>query len=133
MSHFIQVPVAVPSSNSPPIGSSSQSTCVSRLVALTLEKIMGENFHRHLQASPVMSNDPFVKFQSSYAPDVSVEYYIQRIFKHSKCSDSCLIIMLVYIDRLIENKGLVLSTLNAHRIIITRYVFSLHLQLFISL
>lgn len=69
--------------------------------------------------SSMMLNDPLVKFQSSYEPDVSIEYYIQRIFKHSKCSDACLIIMLVYIDRLIENHGLVLTKLNAHRMIIT--------------
>jgi hypothetical protein len=86
---------------------------------MTLEKIISENLHRRALKPQLMLNDPFVKFQSSYEPDVSVEYYIQRIFKHSKCSDSCLVIMLVYIDRLIESQGLVLTMLNAHRVIIT--------------
>eukprot|EP01040_Poterioochromonas_malhamensis_P018184 gene18184-21161_t len=115
------------------------SACVSRLAALTLEKIINEDLHRQVNKvsrcmkgpsticsdqvvssqSSMMLNDPLVKFQSSYEPDVSIEYYIQRIFKHSKCSDSCLTIMLVYIDRLIENHGLVLTKLNAHRMIIT--------------
>lgn len=93
---------------------------VYQLVALTLEKIICENSHQQSsKISSLILSDPFVKFQSSYEPDVSVEYYIQRIFKHSKCSDSCLIIMLVYIDRLIEKQGLVLTKLNAHRVIIT--------------
>lgn len=64
----------------------------------------------------------FVKFQSSYEPDVSIEFYIDRIHKYSKCSDTCLVIMLIYIDRLIERRGLVLSSLNAHRVILTRLV-----------
>jgi hypothetical protein len=93
--------------------------CLSRLVAMTLEKIITDNLHRHVLKPQLILNDVFVKFQSSYEPDVSVEYYVQRIFKHSKCSDSCLIIMLVYIDRLIESQGLVLTMLNAHRVIIT--------------
>jgi hypothetical protein len=65
-------------------------------------------------------NGIFVKFQSSYEPDVTIQFYVDRIYKYSKCSDSSLIIMLIYIDRLIESKGLVLTKLNAHRIIIAR-------------
>lgn len=94
-----------------------KSSCLSKLVSMSLEKIIGENFRRQLQKTPIHS-DPFVKFQSSYEPDVTIEYYIERIFKHSKCSDSCLIIMLIYIDRLIESKGFSLTRLNAHRMIV---------------
>lgn len=61
---------------------------------------------------------PFIKFQSSYVPEVSVTSYLQRIRRYSKCSDSCLILMLVYIDRAIESHGLILTSLNIHRLLI---------------
>ena len=43
------------------------------------------------------------KFQSTEVPDISLEHYIQRIRKHSNCSDSCFILCLIYICRIIEN------------------------------
>ncbi len=63
--------------------------------------------------------DIFIKFQSSYEPDITICSYLERIRKYSKCSDACFILMLIYIDRLIEKKGLVLTRLNIHRLLIT--------------
>lgn len=65
------------------------------------------------------SNDRFIKFQSSQAPDVTVSGYLIRIQKHSKCSDACFLLALIYIDRLALNKGLKLTVLNIHRLLIT--------------
>mmetsp|Transcript_22711 Transcript_22711/g.31133 ORF Transcript_22711/g.31133 Transcript_22711/m.31133 type:complete len:740 (-) Transcript_22711:255-2474(-) len=65
------------------------------------------------------SNDRFIKFQSSQAPDVTVSGYLVRIQKHSKCSDACFLLALIYIDRLALNKGLKLTVLNIHRLLIT--------------
>ncbi len=61
----------------------------------------------------------FVKFQSSYAPEVSIHSYLDRIRKYSRCSDSCFIMSLIYIDRLIETRQLILTPLNVHRLLIT--------------
>lgn len=44
--------------------------------------------------------------------------YLARIRRYSKCSDACLVLTLVYVDRAIETKGLLLSALNIHRLII---------------
>lgn len=115
---------------------------VSQLVAATLEKIIDENYRRQLStvislnsltrnsnlfdirplSQPLRMNkdDCFAKFQSSYAPEISIASYIDSIHMYSKCSDSSLILMLIYIDRLIEKKALVLTRLNAHRVIVTR-------------
>jgi len=60
-----------------------------------------------------------MKFQSSYAPDVSVEAYLERIRKYSRCSDACFVMALIYVDRMIETRGLTLTTLNVHRLLIT--------------
>lgn len=60
-----------------------------------------------------------VKFTSSCVPEMSIWDYLERIKKYSSCSDSCFIVALIYIDRAIELKNLVLSHLNVHRILIT--------------
>lgn len=62
-----------------------------------------------------------MKFQSSYAPEVTIEAYLDRIRRYSRCSDACFVMALVYVDRLIETRGLILTKLNAHRLLITRY------------
>lgn len=59
------------------------------------------------------------KFQSSYAPAISIQGYLERINKYAKCSPNCFIVALIYIDRLIEIRNIVLTSLNVHRILIT--------------
>lgn len=59
------------------------------------------------------------KFQSSYAPSISIQGYLERINKYAKCSPNCFIVALIYIDRLIEIRNIVLTSLNVHRILIT--------------
>lgn len=66
------------------------------------------------------SDCSFLKFESSYAPDVTIESYLERIRKYSRCSDACFVMSLVYVDRLIEAKQLVLTPLNVHRLLVTR-------------
>ena len=62
------------------------------------------------------------KFQSSYPPEVSIHAYLERIKKYAGCSDSCFVVALIYIDRMIEIRNVVLTSLNVHRLIITRFV-----------
>mmetsp|Transcript_23585 Transcript_23585/g.22731 ORF Transcript_23585/g.22731 Transcript_23585/m.22731 type:complete len:499 (-) Transcript_23585:485-1981(-) len=59
------------------------------------------------------------KFQSSYPPEVSIHAYLERIKKYARCSDSCFVVALIYIDRMIEIRNVVLTSLNVHRLIIT--------------
>lgn len=73
----------------------------------------------HIQHTLGCGNE-FMKFQSSYAPDVSIESYLERVRRYSRCSDACFVMALIYVDRLIESKNLVLTALNAHRLLITR-------------
>lgn len=63
------------------------------------------------------------KFQSSYAPNITIQAYLERINKYAKCSPNCFIVALIYIDRLIEMRNVVLTSLNVHRILITRLPF----------
>ena len=45
--------------------------------------------------------------------------YLERIKKYARCSDSCFVVALIYIDRLIETQNVVLTSLNVHRLVIT--------------
>ena len=55
-------------------------------------------------------------FHSKRAPSISIADYMARIAKCAKCSEECLILALIYIDRLTErNKKFILRSLNIHR------------------
>ncbi len=62
------------------------------------------------------------KFHALKPPAMPVPDYLLRIHKYSSCSNECFIIALIYIDRLIQGNGFALSTLNVHRVVITRCV-----------
>merc|ERR1712070_130918 len=52
-------------------------------------------------------------------PDITIEDYVERIQTYSKCSASVYVVAMIYIDRLIEGQGLVVTHLNVHRLFIT--------------
>ncbi len=45
--------------------------------------------------------------------------HASRIHRYARCSPSCFVLALIYIDRLIQRDDFVLSTLNVHRVVIT--------------
>eukprot|EP01031_Cornospumella_fuschlensis_P018159 gene18159-22228_t len=85
------------------------------VVADVLTQIIRKN--RHLQPA-AQSCAFFSKFQSSYEPEVGVLSYLQRLRQHGQLSDACLILMLIFVDRCVETRGLVLSSLNVHRLVL---------------
>ena len=55
-------------------------------------------------------------FHAKTVPGISIKDYLQRIVKCSKCSQECLILALIYIDRITEkNKNFLIKSLNIHR------------------
>jgi Cyclin. len=55
-------------------------------------------------------------FHAKSVPAISVKDYLARIAKCSKCSDECLILALIYIDKITErNKKFIIKSLNIHR------------------
>jgi hypothetical protein len=42
--------------------------------------------------------------------------------KYTPCSKECYYVACIYIDRIIENNDLLVTSLNVHRLLITRYV-----------
>lgn len=87
-------------------------------LAQVLERLIDVNDKCQLVQSAI------TKFQSIFPPEVSILAYLERIHKYARCSDSCFVIALIYMDRLIEMRNIVLSKLNVHRILITSVLLS---------
>ncbi|KAL4165370.1 hypothetical protein KRP22_004098 [Phytophthora ramorum] len=64
------------------------------------------------------------KFEAFRAPGISVHDYLTRIHKYASCSPECFVLALVYMDRLHQMQGFVLTELNVHRVVITSVVLA---------
>ena len=88
-------------------------------IAQNLKEIIKENIRNNQMK--------FIKldiFYISRQPPISLEDYINRIFKNTKMNISSLIISIIYIDRFTELNGYVLSLKNIHRIFLTACLLS---------
>ncbi|XP_072984759.1 cyclin-P3-1-like [Typha latifolia] len=63
-------------------------------------------------------------FHGLRAPNLSIQRYIERIFKYSKCSPSCFVLALIYMDRFIQQPDIYITSLNVHRLLITSVVLA---------
>ncbi|XVF57433.1 hypothetical protein PTKIN_Ptkin06aG0204900 [Pterospermum kingtungense] len=63
--------------------------------------------------------DVITIFHGSKPPAMSIRKYIERIFKYSKCSNSCFVVALIYIDRFLQVMDAYLTSLNVHRLLLT--------------
>ncbi|KAI3460878.1 hypothetical protein Pfo_017541 [Paulownia fortunei] len=86
------------------------------LLSTFLERSVQKN-ERLLETS--QTKDVVTIFHGLKAPSLSIQQYIDRIFKYSCCSPSCFIIAHIYVDRFIQRTNLCLTSLNIHRLLIT--------------
>ncbi|KAH7667116.1 Cyclin-like protein [Dioscorea alata] len=63
-------------------------------------------------------------FHGLRAPELSIQMYMERIFKYSKCSPSCFVLANIYIDRFLQRPDVRLTSLNVHRLLITSVVIA---------
>ena len=78
------------------------------IVASVLNKILQETdqIQDHLQTS----------FNAKSVPSISIKDYLLRIARCSKCSAECVILALIYLDRLTErNEKFMIKSINIHR------------------
>ncbi|KAM7253808.1 hypothetical protein ACFE04_031490 [Oxalis oulophora] len=83
------------------------------LLSLLLEKSVEKNDNM------LETDDTVTVFHGLRAPAISIQQYIERIFKYAGCSPSCFIIANVYLDRFLQQVDIRLTSLNVHRLIIT--------------
>ena len=74
------------------------------------------NYFEHIVSHSTTPQTPIPEFQSLKTPRVSITEYIHRIHMYAKCSDSCLVLAFIYVDRLVKGDvHLVLTQLNIYR------------------
>ncbi len=102
------------------------STC--DVVAAALEHIIkqfeGQNPHLGIRATPSLV-DKATKFNSRTPPPITIRNYLKRIEQYAKCSDSCYIVALIYIDRLMQKSSLRPTRLNVHRLLMTSVLLAI--------
>jgi len=60
------------------------------------------------------------RFQATRTSQIKIKFYLERVAKYTRCSEECLVLSLIYIDRLIRmNQNFLVTSLNVHRLIIT--------------
>ena len=89
-------------------------------IAQNLRDIIKQNI-RNNQMKNVRHDLFYIQGQFS----ISIEDYINIIFKRTKMSLSTLIISIIYIDKFIELNGYILSLKNIHRILVASCLLSI--------
>ncbi|CAG8509298.1 6679_t:CDS:1 [Ambispora leptoticha] len=65
------------------------------------------------------------RFHSRASPNISVEEYLRRIIRYTSVERACLLIILIYIDRVCErHRTFTISSLTVHRFIIAAITVS---------
>ncbi|XP_023526236.1 cyclin-U4-1-like [Cucurbita pepo subsp. pepo] len=64
-------------------------------------------------------------FHGLTKPTISIQTYLERIFKYANCSPSCFVVAYVYLDRLAQrHPSLPIDSFNVHRLLITSVLVS---------
>ncbi|XP_076916130.1 cyclin-U4-1-like [Bidens hawaiensis] len=59
-------------------------------------------------------------FHGLTKPAISIQNYLERIFKYANCSPSCYVVAYVYLDRFTQQQpALSINSFNVHRLLIT--------------
>ncbi|KAF5732271.1 cyclin-U4-1 [Tripterygium wilfordii] len=64
-------------------------------------------------------------FHGLTRPPISIQSYLERIFKYANCSQSCFVVAYVYLDRFAQKQpSLPINSFNVHRLLITSVLVS---------
>ena len=93
---------------------------ITKSISKNLKEIIKENIQNNQMK--FVQKDIFY-FNS--IPEISIDDYINRIYKYTKMNISSLIMSIIYIDRFCETNGYILSLNNVHRILLAACLLSL--------
>ncbi|KAI3458371.1 hypothetical protein Pfo_015034 [Paulownia fortunei] len=64
-------------------------------------------------------------FHGLARPTISIQCYLERIFKYANCSPSCFIVAYIYLDRFAQKQPLLpINSFNVHRLLIASVLIS---------
>ncbi|XP_068660613.1 cyclin-P3-1-like [Aristolochia californica] len=61
-------------------------------------------------------------FHGLRAPNLSIQQYMDRIYKYTSCSPACFILAYIYMEKYLQKPDMHLTSLNVHRLLITTVV-----------
>lgn len=94
----------------------SGSPRILSLLSSLLERCVQKN-EKLLETMQIQ--DVATVFHGLRAPTISIQQYVDRIFKYSGCSPSCFVVAQIYVDRFLQQTDVHLTSLNIHRLLIT--------------
>ncbi|KAK8928771.1 Cyclin-P3-1 [Platanthera zijinensis] len=86
-------------------------------VLTLLSSVLGRIVHKNERILG-SKEEVFTVFDGLRAPNISIQSYIERIFKYSNCSPSCFVLAYIYMDRFLQRPNAHLTSLNVHRLLI---------------
>ncbi|KAJ0239861.1 Cyclin-U4-1 [Hirschfeldia incana] len=82
-----------------------------------LERVAESNDVTRRVTTPPQSDSVF---HGLSRPSITIESYLERIFKYANCSSSCFVVAYVYLDRFTHRQpSLPINSFNVHRLLIT--------------
>ncbi|KAJ4892330.1 Cyclin-U4-1 [Raphanus sativus] len=82
-----------------------------------LERVAESN---DLQRQVATQSQRVSVFHGLSLPSITIQSYLERIFKYAHCSRSCFVVAYVYLDRFTHSQpSLPINSLNVHRLLIT--------------
>ncbi|KAJ0042921.1 hypothetical protein Pint_18002 [Pistacia integerrima] len=90
------------------------------ILSSLLQRVAESNdFSRRLQPQKISV------FHGLTRPTISLQSYLERIFKYANCSPSCFVVSYVYLDRFAQKQpSLPINSFNVHRLLITSVLVS---------
>ncbi|MBA0832024.1 hypothetical protein Goarm_016440 [Gossypium armourianum] len=86
------------------------------LLSSLLEKSVQKN---EMQIETASAKVNIAIFHGLRVPTISIQQYIDRIFKYARCSPSCFLVAYIYLDRFGQQTDVQLTSRNVHRLLIT--------------
>lgn len=86
---------------------------------LVLEDMVAEMLSKITEHNDKISNTHVTRFHSRQPPAITIPSYLKRIIQYTTLEKACLLIILIYIDRISShNPQFILSSLTVHRFLI---------------
>ena len=101
---------------------------VSSVVIQSISQILSSVISRNKALSDyhsLLKKQSSFPFNAQYVPMISIYDYLERIVQYTKIEEETLISSLIYIDRLCNEKQIMLTEFNVHRILFTACLLSI--------
>ncbi|KAM7279157.1 hypothetical protein ACFE04_006291 [Oxalis oulophora] len=104
-------------------------------ILMLLSTILEKEIHRN-EGKTTTKSDMVTLFHGTRPPTMNIQPYLRRILRYTRCSPSCLVVAYIYINRYLQRWDGFLTSLNAHRLLITSVLLAakfIHHELYVDI